>query len=99
VPGVLELMRTELTPQLPADWGKLRLAAKIANRGGTAHADFTAEFVVQGASEPQRVVPRNQLIADALVELQARAAEEKWVWSKITIEFEPGKSSVSVDAE
>ena len=100
VPGVLELMRTELTPQLPADWGKLRLAATIEKPAGTARADFKVEFVAKGASTPQPVVPRDpQIIANALVELQARAAEERWIWSKITIEFDPEDSRVSVDAD
>jgi cell wall assembly regulator SMI1 len=100
VPGVLELMRAALTPQLPADWGKLRIAATIVKTAGTARADFTAEFVAKNASNPTPVVPRDpQIIADALVELQARAAEEKWNWSEITLEFDSEQTSVSVNAE
>jgi cell wall assembly regulator SMI1 len=101
VPGVLHFMRTELTPQLPAGWRKLRISAQVMNPPGTtARAEFSAEFVSKDASESKSVVPRDrQIIENALVELQARTAEERWNWSKISLEFDPENTSVSMDAE
>jgi hypothetical protein len=100
VPGVLHFMRTELAQQVPSSWNRMRVVATVRKGLLKARAPFTAEYETKDGGGPQALAPRNPaLIEDAILEFQSRAKEERWNWSKVTIEFDVDDTGFQVDAE
>lgn len=95
-PGVLELIRSELKLAAPASWQGLRLRAVVSN--GSVALDT---FVSVGDREDfQPLEARDRrVLEEAVLELQARTREERWIWSKITLDYAAGKSSIAADTE
>jgi cell wall assembly regulator SMI1 len=95
-PGVLELIRGELKLAAPATWQGLRLRAVVTH--GSVALDTFVSVGDREDFQPLEVRDR-RVLEEAVLELQARTREERWIWSKITLDYAAGKSSIAADTE
>lgn len=95
-PGVLELIRSELKLAAPASWQVLRLRAVVSHQ--TVALDTFVSVGDRENFQPLEARDR-RILEEAVLELQTRTREERWIWSKITLDYAAGESSIAADTE
>jgi hypothetical protein len=95
LPGTLEHIRSQLVPQLAADWGKLYVTGRVSGE----HASCECSYSLRGSEARVPLALANaDVLAAAVRELHGRMREEMLLsWRGINLEYDADKEySVSI---
>ena len=94
LPGTLEYIRSQLVPQIAADWAKLHVAGRVTGQ----HASCECSYSLRDSEERVPLAPANADVLNAAVlELHGRMREEMSLsWRGISLEYDADKQ-YSVD--
>jgi hypothetical protein len=95
LPGTLEYIRSQVVPQIEADWAKLHVVGRVAG----AHASCECSYSLRGSEERVPLILANaDVLTAAVLELHGRMKEDMSLsWRGINLEYDADQEySVSV---